>query len=184
MKGNSNEHRSFLAVTVSTEVREELESLQHGLPEVRWTPFEQMHITLKFLGDVSTQTLETLQQEVMELHIPSFTLRFAGLGTFLPRNGPPVLWAGLESEEALQGLFRNIESMAGRLGIPKEKRPFKPHLTLGRLRRRQPERLKGYMELHEHFYSSAFDCKEVVLFVSRLTPARAIHEAVAVAELT
>ncbi|HBS06921.1 MAG TPA: RNA 2',3'-cyclic phosphodiesterase [Leptospiraceae bacterium] len=171
-----SEQRIFIALTLPEQIIQDLTDLQSGLPDIRWNPPEQMHVTLKFLGNVEESLVESLCSELESLELEAPEVRVSGVGQFAQRKAPPVLWAGLTPEEPLIEMHRAIEAMTGRLGFAREKRPFRPHVTLGRLKRSNPRRLHEYLELHHTFGSAPFQCTEVILFSSKLTSDGAIHE--------
>ena len=170
------ELRLFIALTLPDTVLDSLESLQTGLPDVRWTPASQMHVTLKFLGDVADQTAEEMAHAIQEIQQPPLELRLAGLGHFPQKKAFPVLWAGLEPEETLLGLHAKVESFCGQRGLARDKRRFLPHITLGRMKRNHPRRLREYLELHHELRSAPFLCDHLALFSSQLSPSGAHHE--------
>lgn len=175
--------RLFIALTLPEGILTELESLQNGLPDTRWTAAEQMHLTLKFLGDVEESSVEPLVEAFQERRqdfSAALRLRIQGVGYFGQKKVPPVIWAGIEPEEPARELHGVVESMASSLGFPKEKRPFRPHITLGRMKRHHSRRLQEYLELHHAYSSLYFQCPEAVLFSSRLLPHGAVHEPVSV----
>ncbi|MFQ5879655.1 MAG: RNA 2',3'-cyclic phosphodiesterase [Dehalococcoidia bacterium] len=109
---------------------------QAGAPPLRWVRPQGIHLTLKFLGDVSqertTAVADALAQAVVGL--PPFTLALAGLGTFGDRRGPRVVWIDVAGEvERLAEAQRRVETAMATLGFPSEGRPFSPHLTLARV---------------------------------------------------
>ncbi|MBI39388.1 MAG: RNA 2',3'-cyclic phosphodiesterase [Leptospiraceae bacterium] len=173
-----SEQRIFIALTLPDNIIQELAGLQSGLPDIRWNPPEQMHITLKFLGNVNEEMVESLSSEIQSMEFKPASVRISGVGQFAQRKAPPVLWAGLDPEDRLQEIFRSIESMANALGFSREKRAFRPHITLGRLRRSNPRRLHEYLELHHNFSTDIFLLNEVVMFSSRLNSEGALHEPV------
>jgi RNA 2',3'-cyclic 3'-phosphodiesterase len=107
-----------------------------GQDLVRWIPVENIHLTLKFLGDVPTNHLDFLKQSLTQVAAssPAFDLQLDGLGAFPNLKQPRVLWIGVQAGSQLQGIQQNIESGMNRLGYEKEERSFSPHLTLGRVR--------------------------------------------------
>jgi 2'-5' RNA ligase len=133
--------RSFIAVEIPTGIQTalagSLASLKQALPKplVRWVAPQNVHLTLKFLGDVSPANLErlaeTLKAEVANHE--TFTLSVGGLGAFPTPNRARILWVGLEAPAALMALLRGIEAATASLGFPAEDRPFSPHLTIGRV---------------------------------------------------
>lgn len=135
--------RAFIAVDLSAEVLGRLEYLSGQLKgripgtAVRWVTVKNIHLTLKFLGDVSISNLDILYKilEVEASKQPEFEIRVAGLGAFPSTNRPRVIWVGVEAPGELSGLQRGIETETSRLGYTGEERGYSPHLTLGRVSR-------------------------------------------------
>lgn len=133
--------RAFIAVELPLEIRQTVCNTTSKLREgigglVRWVPVENMHLTLKFLGDVSPSNVELLSQM---LHAETdlfncFDLRLNGLGSFPNLKRPRVIYIGIQAPAALETLQRGIESAARRLGYESEERGFSPHLTIGRVK--------------------------------------------------
>lgn len=129
--------RLFVALDVPDQVREALVELSARLkktcPSARWVRLEGVHITLKFIGEVSLETAEKIREALGSLpEFPPIKLRFAGLGFFPNARRPRVFWAGVEGDPPLVELAGAIEAKIEPLGIPAEKRDFHPHLTLAR----------------------------------------------------
>lgn len=135
--------RVFVAVGLSGAAREQLidaaERIRQGVPQgIQWAKPDGMHLTLKFLGNISAlgvgPLLECLEPVAENTH--AFMLELAGLGMFPNRRQPRVLWAGVAGDlEALARLQQASEEAINGLGYPLERRPFRPHITLGRPRR-------------------------------------------------
>ena len=133
--------RAFIAVELPLEIREAvctaITPLQKGSGSVvRWVPVENMHLTLKFLGDVSPANVEMLSQM---LHAEAnlfncFELRLSGLSSFPNLKRPRVIYVGIQSPTMLEALQRGIESASRRLGYESKDRGFSPHLTIGRVK--------------------------------------------------
>jgi 2'-5' RNA ligase len=133
--------RAFIAVEIPIELREAVgkatASLQKGIGSaVRWVPRENMHLTLKFLGDVSLANLEMLSQMLRaEADLfQCFDLHLSGLGAFPNLRRPRVLYIGIQAPATLEALQRGIDSASHRLGYESEERGFSPHLTIGRVK--------------------------------------------------
>lgn len=129
--------RLFVALDVPGQVREALAEcsarLKKTCPSARWVRLESVHITLKFIGEVSLETLEKIREALGSLPVfPPILLRFAGLGFFPNARRPRVFWAGVDAGSELSALAGAIEAKLEPLGIPAEKRDFHPHLTLAR----------------------------------------------------
>jgi RNA 2',3'-cyclic 3'-phosphodiesterase len=129
--------RIFVALDVPQVVRAALTDVSARLkgicPGARWVRLEGVHITLKFIGEVSPEKLEQIRQELGDL--PNFApiqIRFAGLGFFPSARRPRVFWAGVQADPQLGALAAAIEMKLEPLGVLPEKRAFQPHLTLAR----------------------------------------------------
>ena len=133
--------RAFIAVEIPVELRQAactaILPLQNGTgSSIRWVPMENMHLTLKFLGDVSPANIEMLSQMLRaEADLfRCFDLQLGGLGCFPNPKRPRVLYIGIQAPAALEALQRGIESASRRLGYESEERGFSPHLTVGRVK--------------------------------------------------
>ena len=139
--------RSFIAIPVPDQGIEALQDTVQKLESdigrsVRWVRFDGIHLTLKFMSDIPAGTVEEVLEALPQVasQFPPIKLAISGLGVFPNTRRPRVLWAGLTGElEALSELQSAVDDMVGRLGLPKEQRPFSPHLTLGRVRRETSE---------------------------------------------
>jgi 2'-5' RNA ligase len=133
--------RAFIAIELPTEIQAAITGSTAGLkkalpkPLVRWVVQENVHLTLKFLGDVSPANLDLLAEALkMEAaQHEGFNMSVGGLGAFPNVRRARVVWIGLEAPTELAMLQRCVEGVATRLGYPAEERPFSPHLTLGRV---------------------------------------------------
>lgn len=133
--------RSFIAVEIPEELQnaidQHLAPLQKALPKplVRWVSPQNVHLTLKFLGDVSPINLERLAEALrIEAHAhPPFSMSVGGIGAFPNSRRPRVIWIGLDAPAALVALQHGVEAAAATLGYEAEDRAFSPHLTVGRV---------------------------------------------------
>ncbi len=129
--------RLFIALEIPVAVRENLaallKSLQAISPETRWVRPESLHLTLKFIGEVCETKLAAVRSVLATVRSDGpLTLRFRGLGFFPDEKHPRVFWVGIEASPNLKTLWADIDKATERLGIPREQRPFLPHLTLAR----------------------------------------------------
>lgn len=133
--------RSFVAVKIPSDMQIALArstaALQEALPKplVRWVAPQNVHLTLKFLGDVSPANLERLADAMAAETITheAFSMTVGGLGAFPSPRRARIIWFGLNAPAVLTALLRGIEAVAARLGYAAEDRPFSPHLTIGRV---------------------------------------------------
>ncbi len=134
--------RAFIAIELPQHIQDAIERQTARLRQtlgndlIRWVPAQNMHLTLKFLGDIAASHVDFLKQMIAreaETH-PQFDLQIGGLGSYPTSKRPRVLWVGLHAPADLASLQKSIEAGASRLGYEQEERPFSPHLTLGRVR--------------------------------------------------
>ncbi len=134
--------RAFLASELPADLQDAISAatadlhrtLSDGL--IRWVPSHNVHLTLKFLGDVSPSNLDLIKQMLVTeaSQFTAFEVQVEGLGCYPNVRRPRVLWVGLEAPAELSSLQRAIEAAAARLGYEAEERGFSPHLTIGRVR--------------------------------------------------
>ena len=177
------EIRSFIAVEVPQHLRAKLEEVQRELKradaDVRWVRPESIHLTLKFLGSISGEELEKLAgviAPIIPLWAP-FEVRLHGLGCFPSSRSPRIVWVGIEQGSAeASSLQKAVENQAAGVGFPPETRPFKPHLTLGRIRSSKgKDSLAQAVENRRDVAIGSFWVNEVYLFKSELKPSGAIY---------
>lgn len=133
--------RCFIAIPLPQTTRTEIGHLQTrlrpALHEVRWTDPDNLHLTLRFLGEQAEDSLEKLGALMLSVGASSddFLLTFSGIGAFPSWHRGRIVWLGIQPPELVSQLHRKLSEGLQHLGIPKEPRPFHPHLTLGRCRR-------------------------------------------------
>jgi len=135
--------RAFVAIDLPIKIHQCLEKISNdlklrlsGIP-IRWVPVQNIHLTLKFLGDVSENNIEVLTQ-ILKVEAQAqtpFEISIGGIGAFPKMKRPRVIWTGIEAPPELLSLQRGIDTQTARLGYPRDKRPFSAHLTLGRVSR-------------------------------------------------
>jgi 2'-5' RNA ligase len=175
--------RSFIAIDFPEETRKALEDIQKELKRcgagVRWVKPSSIHLTLKFLGNIHPAQVEDIAlavaQEIRDQH--PITLRAAGLGAFPSRRKPRVIWIGMEGEvQRLNGIQARVENALEPLGFVREKRGFRPHLTIGRVKdRRRLQPLVDAMAALDVPEFNSFDADEIILYKSDLRPTGAIY---------
>lgn len=136
--------RAFIAIEIPHEIRAAIQVLIADLRQtinrssIRWVPTQNIHLTLKFLGDVSPANIEILKQMLSTeaAQVDPFSINIGTLGVFPNLQRTRVVWIGIEVPAALETLHRSIESATRRLGYESDNRPFSPHLTIGRINQR------------------------------------------------
>ncbi len=175
--------RSFIAIELPSEVRLVLDQVQRELKGsvtgVRWVQPEGIHLTLKFLGSIPPEQVPAIAGAVREVvHGESpLALNVSGLGAFPNARRPRVIWVGIVGEvERLGRLQARLESALEPLGFSREERPFRPHLTVGRVKdpRRPPDLTRALAETTVPA-SNPFDVREILVYKSDLRPTGAIY---------
>ncbi|MCU0578861.1 MAG: RNA 2',3'-cyclic phosphodiesterase [Desulfobacterota bacterium] len=184
--------RSFLAVDLPREVKDRLAGdvalLRPGTAGIKWVNPDQAHLTLKFFGSIPEETVRQISAAVART-VPAcrpFDLVLRGVGGFPNIRRPRVVWAGLGGDqEALKNLWIRLEEAFFEMGIPRETRPFNPHLTLGRNKTGAPnEKLFSRLANWQEPDSGPFTVREVVLFRSDLKPAGPVYTVINTFPLT
>jgi len=168
--------RLFAAVEIPEPVRAGLAALAGGVPGARWSDIENLHLTLRFIGEVSEHDAESIDDALTGVRAQPFTLALKGVGHFGGRD-PRALWAGVESDEALVRLQRKIESALQRAGLAPETRKFSPHVTLARLRAAPGAKVMAFLARHALYASAAFPVDGFVLFSSELKHTGSVYRA-------
>lgn len=167
--------RLFVAIDLPDTVKAPLDGLSRELPLASWVRLEQLHLTLRFIGEVSQQTLSGAKQALQRVRFACFPLTLCGVGHFPPRSHPRVLWVGMEGCEPLLALQREVELALIDAGIPPEERPFSPHITLARLKETAPSAVIQFEKVHAEIACPTFQVSEFILYSSLLTRQGAIH---------
>jgi RNA 2',3'-cyclic 3'-phosphodiesterase len=168
--------RLFVAIDVTAELRAKLAAVQRKFAEtradVRWVAPENLHITVKFLGEVDDARLAEILGRVVKAasEVPVFPLELEGVGRF-PEKGPVrvIMTRVLSVDQRLTRLHRLIDSALGGIGLPMDTRVLVPHLTLGRVSSNHGlNRLLRLLEKHDLDFFGSFDVGNVVLYQSLL----------------
>jgi 2'-5' RNA ligase len=172
--------RVFIAVEIPDEVRKALGDVQRALRPLtnsaRWVVPESIHITLKFLGEVQDKRVEDIDAGLTGLSWKPFVVSVRGVGFFPGTRSPRVFWAGMEAP-TMQGLAEQLDTRLERLGFEKEKRAFRPHITLARAKdTRIDSSLVSAAGKYEEYDFGAFAVDRVFLFKSTLKPSGAVYE--------
>ena len=175
--------RTFIAVELPREIHDKLKQLQDDLkafmPDVRWIKYENVHLTLKFLGDVQISRIDAISEAVRDVarQFSPFTTSLTGIGAFPDSRKPRVVWVGLEKGgDKLIEIAELIEASMRKLGFPREKRKFSPHLTVGRVRRlTDPAAMTQALERSAVGELGEFVVERVSLIRSQLDPAGSIY---------
>ena len=177
--------RCFVALALPPPLKKLLVQVQEALrradADVKWVEEENLHLSLKFLGERDDEQLAKLKGvlSVEALRWPAMRLEYAGVGAFPDHGAPRVVWAGCGGDlEKLAALAAAIDRAAEQVGVPRERHPFVAHLTIGRVRSdRNLKRLQSAIETQRQVPLGRDEAREFVLFKSTLTPKGPIYEA-------
>lgn len=173
--------RSFAAIAMPERIAEALDDLQEGLAGAHWTPAENLHLTLVFLGEQPPRALEDFDAALLGLRHPGFELRLSGVDAF-GRKDARVVFAGVAPSPPLLALQAKVAVAARQADIAIESRKYAPHVTIARLARGavRPDRLQAYLAARNLFETEPFAVEEVTLYRSTLTRDGPIYEQMAV----
>jgi 2'-5' RNA ligase len=184
--------RTFIAFEIEDRIKKKLDEFIRRMKRldgpVRWVRPQDLHLTIKFLGEISTaQAVEvsSILDRIVSLH-SSFTLCVAGVGTFPAHSPHPrVIWAGISQKSLLSALQADLEKALQHSGFPSEKRAFNPHLTLGRVKSPQGANpLLQALQDNEHFAFGAMQVNRIILFKSDLMPKGAEYSKIHIGDLS
>lgn len=171
-------HRLFVAIRPPEDIRDLLIDAMDDSADFRWQTDEQLHLTLRFIGEVERPVADDLAAALGNLHAERFALRIAGTGRFEQRNSG-ALWASVEPKDLVAALAAKIERLCQQVGLEPERRAFHPHITLARWKGRRSRELAAFLERSRGLRSDPFDVDEFTLFESRLSRHGAHYEEVA-----
>lgn len=177
-------YRLFVAIDLPDSTRSQLADLGRELDGVRRVPPDQLHLTLRFIGDADDECFQRIKDALSTVMSPPFPLALAGVGCFPSPRRPRVIWAGVTADERLTILQRAVETAVAAAGIPPEERPFSPHITLARLKDATPEGFPAFQSRHGGFRAEPFTVEEFLLYSSTLTAGGALHRREASYRLT
>ena len=167
-------HRLFVAIRPPEPVRDQLIDLMEGISGARWQADEQLHLTLRFIGEVDRHVANDVAAALSAIHHPRFRIAIDGLGTFGRRGRADTLWAGIAPHDDVAALHNKVNQALARAGIAPDRRAFHPHVTLARLGRATGS-VHDYLTRYGGVSSAPFDVDDFALYESQLTPAGAIH---------
>jgi 2'-5' RNA ligase len=169
-------HRLFVAIRPPESVRELLFDVMEGMPDMRWQNDNQLHLTLRFIGEVERPVADDVATALQHIRFDRFQIALNGVGKFEKhRNG--ALWAGVNPKDQLKALNAKVERACQSAGLEPERRAFHPHITLARWKGRA-HRLDAYLERHGGLTSDPWEASEFILYESHLAREGAHYEAI------
>ncbi len=167
--------RLFIAITLPQPIRLMLHSMGRGIPNARPVKEEQIHLTLRFIGEVEGSMFKDIQESLTSVELLPFSISIKGVGHFPPRGKPRIIWAGVQPTEQLIRLRNKIDSQLTRCSIEPERRKYMPHITLARLKNTSLKRVGEFLSGNSFFQTEAFSVEGFHLYSSKITQKGAIH---------
>lgn len=170
--------RLFVAIPLPGDLRARLSGFAAGVPKARWVAPENLHLTLRFIGEVDKAQARDVDAALTQISLPAFSLSLAGVDRFGAGEKVRSLWVGVEESTELSRLHGKVEHAVQRSGLPPAGRKFKAHVTLARFtstRGGPGVKLHNYLAGHALFRSAPFAVREFVLFSSFLSHNGAIY---------
>ena len=171
-------HRLFVAIRPPEDIRDLLIDAMDDSPDFRWQDDEQLHLTLRFVGEVDRHVASDLAEALGRVRARPFELRIREAGRFEQRNSG-ALWAGVEPKEPVAALAAKVERACIAVGLEPERRAFHPHITLARWKGRRSREVEDFLQRRRGLASDPFEVDRFILFESRLSRHGAHYEEVA-----
>lgn len=169
--------RLFAAIRPPAPIRARLLAAMGGISGARWQTDDQLHLTLRFIGEVDRHQASDIVAALGGVHARRFAISLNGIGHFARRGQPEAVWAGVTPHEPLDRLHQKVDQAIARVGIPPEQRAYLPHITLARLKRASGP-VGNLLEQSGGLSSPPFEVDHFGLFESRLTPDGAVYSIV------
>jgi 2'-5' RNA ligase len=167
--------RLFIAIDMPEQVQDQISDLYTAIQGARWVPQDQLHITMRFIGETDTSTETLIIDSLEHIRFKPFHIAVRSTGFFPLRKDPQVLWVGIDNCAELENLQRTIERSLTALGIKADGRVFHPHITVARLDRPHKERVVQFITENHLFKTGPFEIHEFHLYRSYLGKNGAQH---------
>jgi 2'-5' RNA ligase len=170
-------HRLFVAIRPPSPIRKMLLGAMGGISGARWQSEDQLHLTLRFIGEVDRHRAGDVHAALGAVHQPPFDLALNGIGAFERRGLAGAVWAGVTPHAPLRALHKKVDAALARVGLAPDERAYLPHITLARLKRSSGP-VGNLLEQSGGLTSPAFTVDSFALFESDLTEEAAVYSIV------
>ena len=170
-------HRLFVAIRPPAAIRAILLGAMGGISGARWQSEDQLHLTLRFIGEVDRHRAGDVHAALGAVHHAPFEIALSGIGAFERRGQAETVWAGVSPHEPLKALHNKVDTALSRVGVPPDERAYLPHITLARLKRSSGH-VGNLLEEAGGLTSPTFAVSDFALFESTLTPDGAVYSIV------
>lgn len=168
--------RLFVGIALPPELKLRLSTLTGGLPGAKWVDTGNLHLTLRFIGEIDEGLAADIDEALLQIRAHAFDLELAGVGQFGAGEKTRSLWVGVERNERLLQLHDKVEHALTRVGIAPEMRKYSPHVTLARFKYVHAARVQEFIERHALFRAPSFRVDHFSLVASYLTKGGPIYE--------
>jgi len=166
VSGTNSMPRLFIAIDMPEQVQDQISDLYTAIQGARWVPQDQLHITMRFIGETDIHTETSIITALEHIRFEPFHITVKSTGFFPLRKDPQVLWVGIDKNTELEKLQHAIERSLTALGIKTEGRTFHPHVTVARLDRPHKERVVQFITDNHLFKTEPFEVTEFHLYRS------------------
>lgn len=173
-------HRLFVGLRPPAGIRAQLRAIMGGVRAARWQDDDQIHLTLRFIGEVDRPVAEDVALALGQVHAPAPVVTLAGVGAFDRQGRTDAIWAGVAPHDALAQLHKKVDRALTSVGLAPERRAYLPHITLARLPRSADAEgaVARYCAVHAGLASEPFALAHMTLFESHLGRDGARYDAV------
>lgn len=167
--------RLFIAIDLPERIKDDITSIYSAIPGAKWTEEEQLHLTLRFIGNTNEPTRQKIINALRSVSVQPFSMAIKGTGFFPPRKEPRILWVGVSAGEELLRLQAKIERTMVSIGISPEERKFHPHITIARLNGSPHEKIAQFLTSNSLLSTESYTVNEYYLYESFLRKEGALH---------
>ncbi len=161
--------RLFVAIYLPGNIRSRLASLERGIPGARWVPSDNLHITLAFAGEVGVPLVADIEERLSEVRFHPFEFAIRGVGYFGSLRNVRAVWAGVDVSENMNRLQKRVRRAFELAGVRFDRRRFRPHVTLARVRGETGHHLANFLSEHSLLNITGIEVRDIVLFESQLS---------------
>ena len=159
--------RVFIGLDLPEDIKRSLGLLKSSVRGAKWVPLENLHITIRFIGEVPENILQNIKEELREISFYNFKVKFKDIGHFSAKSTPKVIWVGLDPLEEIMELREKIDEALTKANIPLEKKKYIPHVTLARLKGSKFPEVAEYLQQGMGFFTREFEIGEMILYSSK-----------------
>ena len=171
--------RLFVGLGLPATIKERILQSMGGVEGARWQTADQLHLTLRFIGDVDERQAEEIAGRLQTITFPPFAMHLSDVGFFGKPKAPRVIWTGARPADRLKALHEKVDAALNAIGLAPEERKFVPHVTLARLRRPKANQVLEFVARNGDFMTSSFEIEGFNLYRSQLSHEGAHYEVIA-----